>query len=303
MERAVLASGCPCTGLQTVHHSAGRLHTQVSAPGAGAPRAVQSVYCAAPGALSASRARAQDARDGAAERPYPLAPPAVVFDHPALSFPALAAVSAAAARRAAQLAGPEPFLHALLLWVAEHAAAAVAAAGARLAALEAAAAAGAPAQPERAADAPAPPAAAAGPGAGPGPRARAGAAGGAPARRPSRGAAGDGGRAGAGPVGAGGGAAEAGGDSGEDAEEVAARQRMQLLQRLMAQDDAVRGLASRRARHTHAHQTFAQAARPSKGQPARPSLTPASERVWHLPARRRSGCAVMQHHTIASRRC
>jgi len=258
---------------------------------------------------SAPAARAQDARDGAAERPYPLAPPAVVFDNPNLGFPAIAAVSAAAARRAAQLAGPEPFLHALLLWVADHAAAAVVAAAARLAALEAAAAAAAPAQPERAADAPAPPAAAAGPGAGPraepGPRVRAGAAGGAPARRPGRGAAAGGGRAEAGPAGAGGAAAEGGGgaDSGEDAEECAAHRRVQLLQRLTAQDDAVRGLASRRARHCHALQTHAWL-------PGTPKI---SLRVLSLisPARKGSGVqpssaasrdAISWHHSCADTR-
>ena len=72
------------------------------------------------------------AGDGDAELCYPYEAPRLVYANPELGFPMVAAVSAAAAHRAAQLAGSEPFLHALLLWLHGHGAAAAATAAARM---------------------------------------------------------------------------------------------------------------------------------------------------------------------------
>ena len=73
---------------------------------------------------------------GDADLCYPYDAPRLVYANPELGFPAVAAVSAAAAQCAAQMAGSEPFLHALLLWLREHGAAAVTAAAAGMDRLE-----------------------------------------------------------------------------------------------------------------------------------------------------------------------
>lgn len=78
------------------------------------------------------------AGSGGAELCYPYEAPRLVCANPGLGFPAVAALAFSAARRALQLAGPEPFLHALLVWLHEHGAAAVAAAAARMGRLESA---------------------------------------------------------------------------------------------------------------------------------------------------------------------
>ena len=69
---------------------------------------------------------------GDADLCYPYDAPRLVYANPELGFPAVAAVSAAAAQCAAQMAGSQPFLHALLLWLRENGAAAAAAAAARM---------------------------------------------------------------------------------------------------------------------------------------------------------------------------
>lgn len=174
------------------------------------------------------------------ELAYPYEPLWVVYvnPHPDVGFAAAAAVAAAAARRAAQLAGPEPFLHALLLWLDEHGAAAAAAAAARLNRLDQEAAAtgssrnldGAtgvgPASESRGARQ-------RGAGAGPNPR------GSEPAGEADSARGGRGGGAAAASSGAGA-APGSGGHEGEDAEERAVRERMELMKRLMAGDAAAR---------------------------------------------------------------